>query len=300
MKGAASADVGAAGRFVMPRLLRRQARFVSKVFAGDVSIPRYTETLGFIAIFGATALYGAYAGGQVGNLANAVTARMGFAITEVEISGQVNTSEVAVVSALGLDSNTSLATLNVGAARETLEQLPWIENAKVRKAYPDKLEIHLSERLAFAIWQEGDALFLIERDGHVIGRYSGGGFSELPLVVGTGAAQAAAPFMDLLSAYPQFAEQVKALIHVGERRWDVRLGNGITVKLPADEPGKAVERLLTMDADNQILSRDIASIDLRLADRTTVALTENAMERRATALKARAKAIKAAARRSSI
>jgi cell division protein FtsQ len=55
-----------------------------------------------------------------------------------------------------------------------------------------------------------------------------------------------------------------------------------------------------MDAQNQILSRDIASVDLRLGDRTVVALTENAMLRREAALKAREKAIKAAAKRSSI
>lgn len=170
----------------------------------------------------------------------------------------------------------------------------------MRKVYPGKLEVGIEERKAFAIWQTGETLSLIERDGHVIGAYAGSGFNSLPLVVGPGAATAAAPFMDVLSAYPAFARQVKALIHVGERRWDVRLANGVTVKLPADRPEAAVGRLLAMDADTQILSRDIASVDLRLEDRTTVALTENATLRREAALKAREKAIKAARKRSSI
>ena len=286
------------GRFVVPRLLRRPARLFSKIFAGDIMVPRYAEAVGLVSLFAATALYGSVAGGQFGAVANTVTASLGFAVQEVEISGQVNTSEVAVIDALGLGESTSLALLDVRDARESLQGLPWVERAEVRKVYPGKLEIRIDERQAFAIWQAGDTLSLIERDGRVITAYSGYGFNNLPLVVGPGAATSAAPFMELLSAYPAVAGKVKALIHVGERRWDVRLANGITVKLPAEQPEKAVERLLVMDAGTQILSRDIASIDLRLADRTTVALTENAMARREAALKAREKAIRAAKRSS--
>ncbi|MCI5074241.1 cell division protein FtsQ/DivIB [Oricola sp.] len=287
------------GGVVLPRVLRRPARFFSKVFAGDIVIPRYVEGAGLASIFAATALYGSVVGGQFGSAANQVTAFLGLAVSEVEISGQVNTSEVAVISALGIDESSSLATVNVRAARTALQGLPWVKAAQVRKVYPGKLEISITEREAFAIWQTGETLSLIERDGRVIGAYAGVGFNTLPLVVGPGAGEAAAPFMERLAAYPDFATQVKALIHIGERRWDVRLASGITVKLPADNPGQAVERLLAMDAETQILSRDIASIDLRLSDRTTVALTENAMARREAVLKARDKAIKAA-RRSSI
>ncbi|QKV17208.1 cell division protein FtsQ/DivIB [Oricola thermophila] len=283
---------------VLPRFLRRPARFFAKVFDGEIVIPRFVEPVGLVGIFAATALYGSVVSGQFGGAAERVTAALGFAVNEVEVSGHRNTSEVAVFEALGLDEFTSLISLDAAEARKALESLPWVETATVRKVYPGKLEIGLEERRAFAIWQTGETLSLIERDGRVIGAYGGAGFASLPLVVGPGAATAAAPFMEMLSRYPRFASQVKALIHVGERRWDVRLANGITVKLPAEAPEKAVERLMAMDEQTQILSRDIASVDLRLEDRTTVALTENAMLRRAAALEARAKAIKASKRSS--
>ncbi|WP_193176507.1 cell division protein FtsQ/DivIB [Oricola nitratireducens] len=288
------------GGRVLPRILRRPARFFAKVFDGEIVIPRFTEAAGLVGIFAATAIYGSVVSGQFAGAVEHATSALGLAVSEVEITGHTNTSEVAIFEALGLDGFTSLASLDAGEARARLMKLPWVETAAVRKVYPGKLEIHIGERKPFAIWQTGATLALIERDGHVIGAYGGSGFNNLPLVVGPGAETAAAPFMDLLSAYPSFASQVKALIHVGERRWDVRLANGVTVKLPAEQPEKAVERLLAMDAQNQILSRDIASVDLRLGDRTVVALTENAMLRREAALKAREKAIKAAAKRSSI
>ena len=90
------------GRLVVPRMLRRPARLFSKIFAGDITVPRYAEAAGLASIFAATAIYGAVAGGQFGALANDMTAKLGFAISEIEISGQVNTSEIAVIEALGL------------------------------------------------------------------------------------------------------------------------------------------------------------------------------------------------------
>ena len=59
-----------AGHLVVPRMLRRPARLFSKIFAGDITVPRYAEAAGLASIFAATAIYGAVAGGQFGSVAN--------------------------------------------------------------------------------------------------------------------------------------------------------------------------------------------------------------------------------------
>lgn len=288
----------AARRFVLPRHLRRPARFFGKLCNGDIAIPRHTEGAGIAAIFAATALYGSIVGGQFSSAVEGVTTELGFAVNEVEIKGHQNTSEVAVFQALGLDGFTSLVSLNVGEARKALRGLPWVEDVAVRKVYPGKVEVDITERHAYAIWQTGKTLSLIEKDGRVIGAYAGAGFNDLPLVVWPGAAGQAASFIKLLDDYEPIARRMKAVILVGERRWNVRLNNGMTIELPADHPEDALARLMAMEVETGVLERDIASIDLRLDDRTTIALTDNAMTRRDAALKAREKAIKAAKRSS--
>ena len=49
----------------------------------------------------------------------------------------------------------------------------------------------------------------------------------------------------------------------------------------------ALDTLVKLDCDNKILSRDIAAIDLRLPDRVTVQLSDEAAAARAEALKAK-------------
>ena len=65
------------------------------------------------------------------------------------------------------------------------------------------------------------------------------------------------------------------------------LKNGIDVRLPEADVEQALDTLVKLDRDNKILSRDIAAIDLRLPDRVTVQLSDEAAAARAEALKAK-------------
>ncbi|TIN59290.1 MAG: FtsQ-type POTRA domain-containing protein, partial [Mesorhizobium sp.] len=103
-----------------------------------------------------------------------ITARTGFAVDQVKVVGNRQTSEIDILDRLELDGWTSLIGFNAEAARERIATLPWIEVAAVRKVYPHTLEVRVEEREAFALWQQGDALSVIERNGAMIAPFSGG------------------------------------------------------------------------------------------------------------------------------
>jgi cell division protein FtsQ len=111
------------------------------------------------------------------------------------------------------------------------------------RSIPTTIEVRIEEREAFAIWQHGNQS-LIEKDGKIIAPYAGGRQATLPLVVGFGAADRAADFVARVQAFPALGSRVKGYIRVGERRWDLRLDNGITVKLPENQVDAALADLL--------------------------------------------------------
>src|SRR5690606_12257848 len=106
----------------------------------------------------ATGLYGAYVGGHMPAVAQAVTARTGFAVDEIRVVGHKETSEIDILGQLGLDGWTALVGFNAEAARERVAALPWVEVASVRKVYPHEIEVRVREREPFAIWQHGREL----------------------------------------------------------------------------------------------------------------------------------------------
>jgi cell division protein FtsQ len=78
---------------------------------------------------------------------------------------------------------------------------------------------------------------------------------------------------------------VRASVLVAERRWNLRLNNGIDVRLPEADVEQALDRLVALDRDKKLLSRDIVAVDLRLPDRVTVRLSDAAAQVRDDALK---------------
>ena len=282
----------AADRFVLPRFLRRPARLLQRICGGDYDPPRFTAVIGAGALVAGFALYGAWLGGHLPAFVQAITARTGFAVDEVRISGHRETSEIDVLEQLDLDGWTSLVGFDADAARRRIADLPWVKVASVRKVYPDTIEVRIEERQAFAIWQHGSQLTVVERSGEVIAPFAGGRHAVLPLVIGYGAADRADDFVEKIRRFPELASRVKGYIRVAERRWDLRLENGITIKLPEAGEDAAIAEVLRLDREDGLLSRDIASVDLRFDDRLVVKLTQEAAMRRQAALTEQAKAAK--------
>jgi len=209
----------------------------------------------------------------------------GFRILTVALSGNAHVSREEVLRTAGVTARTSLPFLDVEDARERLKTNPWIADASVLKLYPGELQIGITEREPFAVWQQQGQLFVIAADGTVLEPYVAARLLRLPLVVGRGADKRAREFLAALDSYPEIRDEVRASVLVGERRWNLRLRNGQDVRLPEVEPGRALERLADLDRDLKLTSRDVVAIDLRVADRVTVRLSPAAAQARLDALK---------------
>jgi cell division protein FtsQ len=94
----------------------------------------------------------------------------------------------------------------------------------------------------------------------------------------------------LLDAQPDLKPLVRAGVRVGDRRWTLKLLNGLDVHLPEENPEQAMVRFASLVRVQKILDKDLVAIDLRQSDRVVLRLTEAAASARAEMLKARAKA----------
>jgi len=209
----------------------------------------------------------------------------GFRIASIALSGERHVSREEILSTAGVTGTTSLLFFDVDAARDRLKTNPWIADATVLKLYPDRLQIGIKEREAFALWQQAGRVSVVAGDGTVLEPYVNPRLLRLPLVVGVGAAARAKEILALLERYPDLRDQVRASVLIAERRWNLRLRNGLDIRLPETAVEQALATLVALDRDKKLLSRDIVAVDLRLPDRVTVQLSDTAAAQRAEALK---------------
>jgi len=245
-----------------------------------------------IFLLAATLGYGAVAGGHVPAIVDwlkdtrdAAANTMGFRIAEISLTGSKEVSREEILTTAGVTGRASLLFLDANAARARLLANPWIADAAVLKLYPDRLQITVTERQAFALWQKDGRVSVIAADGTVLEPFVEDRYLGLPLVVGTGAQRQAKDFLAIIDRYPDIRSVLRASILVAERRWNLRLNNGIDVRLPEMNVEQALARVVALDREKKLLSRDIVAVDLRLPDRVTVRLSDAAAQARADALK---------------
>lgn len=200
----------------------------------------------------------------------ALTADIGFSVQEVVVVGRGVSDRDAIWRALDVERGDPILSFDADAARERIAALPWVASITIERRLPDTLYLTVDERQPMALWQQNGVVRLIDADGIELTQDHLGEFGPLPLVVGFGAETQAADLLAAFDMAPDLAERVTAAVWVGNRRWDLQLDNGVTIHLPEQDTASAIARLQEIEARDGLIDRDIAIIDLRLADRLVV------------------------------
>lgn len=249
-------------------LLRRQRRLLLPLGAGGALILAIGAGVSLLHAVGRGANYPE-------RIADA-TGTLGLRIARVDIEGRVKTPEPLLDAAIGAIPGTPILAYSVRAARARIESINWVLNATVERRLPDTIVVRLEERRPFAVWQHNGTFKLIDRKGNVVTDSNVADFaSQLPLVVGAGANAptgtdkpcVAALLLDALATQPVIQSRVVAAVRVGERRWNLRLKNGIDVMLPEGAAQQALAELAKLEAQHKLLDRPLLMIDMRLPDR---------------------------------
>lgn len=196
----------------------------------------------------------------------------GFQIEAVTITGHKELDEREILQAAGITPKNSLVFLDAAELRERLKSVPLVREAAVRKLFPNRLVIEITEREPFALWQREGDVHLISSDGMVIDAMQDDRFIDLPFVAGDGANKRVGEFVDMIAAAGEMRHKIRAGVLVSERRWNIKLANGVEIRLPEKNPKQALAVLAQAEREAQITQKDVLAIDLRHPGRIVVRL----------------------------
>lgn len=192
---------------------------------------------------------------------------VGLDLQQVSLSGYRFTPDGDIFDAIDLVSARTLLTFDSRAAQERIERLPWVERASIERVLPDRLEVRIAERSAFAVWTLGPRQFLVDKTGRVLGPALQAISPTLTRIAGEGAAEQAAPLLALLIGHPEILHRLELAERVGRRRWRLHLDGGGVIELPAVGAAEALARIAPAGGGLQTGAK---VVDLRVAGRTLV------------------------------
>ncbi|MCZ4350942.1 cell division protein FtsQ/DivIB [Roseovarius aestuarii] len=198
----------------------------------------------------------------------------------VEGASDVTTDDIRETFAYSLPL--SSFDMDLDAVRVSIEELPAVASAAVRLRQGGVLEVRVTERQPAALMRTPSGLIVIDMEGVPIDvAMQRSDHADLTVLAGEGAQDHVAEALAIRAAAGPLAPRMRGLVRMGERRWDVVLDRGQRIMLPEDDPVRALERVIVLNETQEMvpmLDRDVATVDMRLAERPSLRMKERAID----------------------
>ena len=195
------------------------------------------------------------------------------------IDGRHYTSRAELKTALGVEKDDSIFAYDLADMQAKLSKLPWVKTAIVERRLPDTIYVKLQERQPVAIYQKDGKQALVDAEGAILTNKDFAQFKDMIVITGEAAPQNAPELIGLINAEPDLRGRIEIARWIGNRRWDIKLKNGITLRLPEEDTGLAIKRLSEAQKSEHVMDRQVEAIDLRDPVRIVIQTAPGAVDK---------------------
>lgn len=192
------------------------------------------------------------------------TAQSAFAIEHVKIKGAFHNEQAhQIQTALAPYLNGDLLTVDLAAARDALLRLGWLNQATLRRQWPNEVMVSVSEHVPVAYWNQG---LLLSDQGQAFAQAYALESDDLPQLLGpTGREQ------DVLNKYRALQQLLQTQsMHVQQLKldqrntWTLQANNEILFRLGSKDIEDRLQRFLqVLSSEAGLELKNIKGVDLR-------------------------------------
>jgi cell division protein FtsQ len=128
---------------------------------------------------------------------------------QVQVTGNQYVPRARVLEIFAADRNRSVLRIPLNERRRQLETIPWVEQATVRRALPNRIEVEIVERTPIAFLREGSDLALVDVHGVILDRPLKANF-HFPVITGIGAVMPIEDRELRMQMFAGFSQQVES------------------------------------------------------------------------------------------
>ena len=241
--------------------------------------------LPFIVVFLATGVWLADEGRRdrlalaVNDIRTNIETRPEFMVNVMAIDGASIGIAEDIREIVPIDFPVSSFDLELDHVQASIAGLPAVASATVRIRPGGIMQVTVTERDPVILWRTRQGLDLVDSDGFTVARAKTRQLHpDMPLMAGEGAERYVDEALAIYRAAGPLSRRMRGVVRIGERRWDVVLDRGQRIMLPETGAIQALERIIALSQAQDMLSRDLEVVDMRLASRPTIRIAPRAVE----------------------
>lgn len=187
-----------------------------------------------------------------------------FVIEHVVIEGEFHNEQAQEIEqALKPHLLGDLFTVNLSAAHASLTRLPWVDDVRLQRAWPDKVIVKIQEQVPVARWNT-DAL--INANGVIFNKAYGVDLNSLPALDGpeNKAVDVLGFFRKIRPLLAQYNMSIAGLAVDERNSWSLVTQDKVAIRLGRQQIESRLKRfLVVMQSDRKADWSKIESVDLR-------------------------------------
>ena len=215
----------------------------------------------------------------IANTRASIQERPEFMVSLLAIDGAGTVLAEDIRRNLPIDFPVSSFDLDLEQMRQTVMLLSPVAEASLRIRPGGVLQVDVVPRVPVVVWRSHTSLSLLDANGaHVAHVSFRSDRADLPLIAGEGANEHVDEAVELIRTAQPLGKRFRGVVRIGARRWDIVLDRDQRILLPTTGAVTALERVIALEGAQDVLSRDIARIDMRLSGRPTVKMNDEATQ----------------------
>lgn len=130
----------------------------------------------------------------------------------VILTGNHFVSQAEVSAAIGGGAEPNLFRFSLDEARREVDSIPWVRSASLRRVYPNRLRVDITERKPIAFVNLGGGVKLVDKDGVTLEKPADVSF-DFPVLTGIDSSMSLADRRARLALFDQFAQELKLRVN---------------------------------------------------------------------------------------
>lgn len=194
---------------------------------------------------------------------NTVQGKIDLKVKAINIIGNDRISNDVISDITGIRQGDNINAIDIYSIKHELEKLSWVKTAVIERVLPSTINIYIQENDPKAIYVNGDARYLISDEGDILEKIESDSHPSLVILRGEKANVGYSQVLDQLFEQEDVYKNIDEMHKISNRRWNIVLKNGVTIKLPENGVLSAMKELKMQIRKNNDLLSCRCTLDLR-------------------------------------